>query len=315
MLSILFSQCVGNQGHKELKLAHGLPVGHPVSKAIEYLAKRCDEISGGELTIKIYPSGQLGSEQQNVELLQLGSLAMTKVSAAVLEGFSQDYKPLGLPYIFRDKKHYFDVCDSEIGKDILLSTQKKWLRGMCFFDAGSRSFYSTKKQIKTPDDLKGMKIRVMKSKTAMDMVEALGGSPTPLSWGELYTALQSGVVDGAENNPPTFYNSHHFEVCKYYTLDEHASIPDVLIMSQVVWDGLTPKEQEVLQQAVNEAVVKQRELWAAAEEEALTELKKAGVTIFRPDKTLFSDKVSAMYESYKSNLVVYDYITRIKNLK
>lgn len=147
------------------------------------------------------------------------------------------------------------------------------------------------------------------------MVEALGGSPTPLSWGELYTALQSGVVDGAENNPPTFYNSHHFEVCKYYTLDEHASIPDVLIMSQVVWDGLTPKEQEVLQQAVNEAVVKQRELWAAAEEEALTELKKAGVTIFRPDKTLFSDKVSAMYESYKSNLVVYDYITRIKNLK
>ena len=312
---LLLAQCVDNQHHKELKLAHGLPVGHPVSKAMDFLAMRCKEISNGELTIKIYPSGQLGSEQQNVELLQLGSLAMTKVSAAVLEGFSEDYKALGLPYIFRDKKHYFDVCDSDIGKDILLSTKDKWLRGLCFFDAGSRSFYATKKQIKTPDDLKGMKIRVMKSKTAMNMVEALGGSPTPLSWGELYTALQSGVVDGAENNPPTFYNSHHFEVCKYYSLDEHASIPDVLIMSQWVWDQLSPKEQGYLQQAVNETVIKQRALWAAAEEEALGELKKAGVHIFKPDKTLFSEKVGPMYESYQSQPVVYDYITRIKNLK
>ena len=311
----LFSQCTDHQKGKELKLAHGLPVGHPASEAMEFFAQRCKEISNSALTIKIYPSGQLGSEQQNVELLQLGSLAMTKVSAAVLEGFSEDYKVLGLPYIFRDKKHYFEVCDSDIGKDILLSTEKKWLRGLCFFDAGSRSFYSTKKQIKTPDDLKGMKIRVMKSKTAMKMVEALGGSPTPLSWGELYTALQSGVVDGAENNPPTFYNSHHFEVCKYYTLDEHASIPDVLIMSQVIWDKLTPKEKEYLQLAVKETVIKQRALWAAAEEEALTELKKAGVTIFSPQKSLYSDKVSSMYESYKSHPKVYDYITRIKNLK
>lgn len=315
LVPFLLSQCVGNQGHKELKLAHNLPVGHPVSEAMEFLAKRCDEISEGALTIKIYPSGQLGSEQQNVELLQLGSLAMTKVSAAVLEGFSEDYKALGLPYIFRNKKHYFNVCDSDIGNDILMSTKKKWLRGLCFFDAGSRSFYSTKKQIKTPDDLKGMKIRVMKSKTAMNMVKALGGSPTPLSWGELYTALQSGVVDGAENNPPTFYNSHHFEVCKYYTLDEHASIPDVLIMSQVVWDKLSQKEKEYLQLAVKETVVKQRELWAAAEGKALTELKKAGVTIYEPQKTLYSDKVASMYESYKSQPVVYDYITRIKNLK
>lgn len=315
VLPLLLLQCIDNQGHKELKLAHGLAVGHPVSKAMEYLAERCEEISNGELTIKIYPSGQLGSEQQNVELLQLGSLAMTKVSAAVLEGFSEDYKVLGLPYIFRDKQHYFNVCDSDIGTDILLSTKKKWLRGLCFFDAGSRSFYSTKKQIKTPDDLKGMKIRVMKSKTAMNMVEALGGSPTPLSWGELYTALQSGVVDGAENNPPTFYSSHHFEVCKYYTLDEHASIPDVLIMSQVIWDELTQKEKKYLQQAVKETVVKQRALWAGAEEEALNELKKAGVTIFKPQKSLYSEKVSSMYESYKSQPTVYDYITRIKKLK
>lgn len=314
-LPFFFGHCKSNQEQKELKLAHGLPVGHPVSKAIDFLSTRCAELSDGALTIKIYPSGQLGSEQQNVELLQLGSLAMTKVSAAVLEGFSEDYKALGLPYIFRDKEHYFNVCDSDIGNDILLSTENKWLRGMCFFDAGSRSFYSTKKEINTPDDLVGMKIRVMKSKTAMNMVKALGGSPTPMSWGELYTSLQSGVVDGAENNPPTFYNSHHFEVCKYFTLDEHSSVPDVLIMSKVIWEKLTPKEQKILQQAVNDAVIKQRELWAEAENEALKELKKAGVKIIYPDKTLFSEKVSGMYESFKSNPKIYDYISRIKNLK
>lgn len=315
LLPFAFGQCTQVQHHKVLKLAHGLPNDHPVSKSIVFLAQRCDELSNGELTIKIYPSGQLGSEQQNVELLQLGSLAMTKVSAAVLEGFSKDYKALGLPYIFRSKEHYFQVCDSDIGKDILLSTEKKWLRGMAFYDAGSRSFYSTKKTIRTPDDLAGMKIRVMKSKTAMKMVEALGGSPTPMSWGELYTALQSGVVDGAENNPPTFFASHHYEVCKHYTLDEHASIPDVLIMSKYIWDHLTPKEQEVLQQAVNESVVKERALWAAAENDAFVALKKAGVEIIRPDKTLYSAKVQAMYEDYKSDPKVYDYITRIKNMK
>lgn len=295
-----------------LKLAHGLPVDHPVHKAMEMMAKRLDELSENKMKIKIYPSGQLGSEQQNVELLQIGSLAMTKVSAAVLEGFAEEYKVLGLPYIFTSKKHYYNVCDGDIGKEILLSTQKKWLRGLCFYDAGSRSFYSTKKMIKTPDDLKGMKIRVMKSKTAMEMVNALGGSPTPLSWGELYTALQSGVVDGAENNPPTFYASHHYEVCKNYSLDEHASIPDVLIMSKVVWDKMTKQEQKWLQQAADESVTEERRLWAAAEENALREIKKAGVVVFRPDKNLFSEKVKNIYDSYKNNKKIYNYLTRIQ---
>ncbi len=295
-----------------LKLSHGLPVDHPVHKAMEVMSKRLFELSDGKMQIKIYPSGQLGSEQQNVELLQIGSLAMTKVSAAVLEGFAEEYKVLGLPYIFTSKRHYYSVCDGDIGKEILLSTQKKWLRGLCFYDAGSRSFYSTKKMIKTPSDLNGMKIRVMKSNTAMEMVKALGGSPTPLSWGELYTALQSGVVDGAENNPPTFYASHHFEVCKKYSLDEHASIPDVLVMSKVVWDKLSKHEQKWLQQAADESVIEERKLWAAAEQHALKEIKKAGVEVFKPDKKLFSDKVQHIYDSYKNNKNIYGFIKRIQ---
>ncbi len=311
-ISVALMQCSTKETGKTLKLAHGLPVNHPVSKAMVFLSERCAELSHNQLRIKIYPGGQLGSEQQNVELLQIGSLAMTKVSAAVLEGFAPDYKAIGLPYLFRDKQHSFDVYDGDIGRDLLLCTEKKWIRGLCFYDAGSRSFYTKEKAITRPSDLSGLKVRVMKSKTAMEMVTALGGSPTPLSWGELYTALQSGVVDGAENNPPTFYSSHHYEVCKYFSLDEHASIPDVLIISKVVWDKLSKKEQDILTQAVKESVKVQRKLWADAENEALAALKKEGVQINYPDKQPFSDQVAKMYDGFKNQPIVYDYIKRIQ---
>jgi len=277
------------------------------------MATRLQELSGGKLTIQIYPSGQLGSEQQCVELVQIGSLAMTKVSAAVMESFTDDYKVLGLPYLFRSKQHAFNVLDGDIGKDILLSTEKRWIRGLCFYDAGSRSFYTVSKPIHKPEDLKGLKIRVMKSKTALEMVKAMGGSPTPLSWGELYTALQSGVVDGAENNPPSFYTSHHYEVCKYYTLDEHTTVPDVLIINKKVWDKLTKKEQQWLQQAANESVQVERKLWAESVKHSLETVKKAGVEIILPDKSLFRARVSPVYKEYEEQKVINDYITRIQN--
>lgn len=309
---LIFSSCGELKKYNTLKLAHGLPTDHPVHKAMEFMADRCKEISDGKLQIKVYAGGQLGSEQQCVELLQIGSLAITKVSAAVMESFTDDYKVLGLPYIFRDEAHAFKVLDGEIGKELLLSTENKWIRGLCFYDAGSRSFYTINKPIITPDDLKGMKIRVMKSKTAMDMVQLLGGSPTPISWGELYTALQSGVVDGAENNPPSFYTSHHYEVCKHYSLDEHTSVPDVLIISQHVWNDLTEQEKEWLQQAANESVPVERKLWAESVKHSLEEVEKAGVTIYRPDKKPYREKVKDVYESYRDQEVIYSYIKRIQ---
>ena len=309
---LLFSQCRTSENTKTIKLAHGLPVEHPVHKAMVFMQERLAEISKGKLTIQIYPSGQLGSEQQCVELLQIGSLAITKVSAAIMESFADDYKVLGLPYLFRSKEHGFKVMDGEIGRELLLSTESKWLRGLCFYDAGSRSFYTISKPIVTPEDLTGLKIRVMKSKTAMEMVQALGGSPTPLSWGELYTALQSGVVDGAENNPPSLYTSHHYEVCKYYSLDEHSSVPDVLIISKTIWDRLNDQEQKWLQQAVNESVPVERKLWAESVEESLRIVQEAGVKINYPDKDLFREKVKSIYEGYKSNETIYSYIQRIQ---
>lgn len=312
---LLLAACGHQQQGKVLKLAHGLDPSHPVHQAMVHMADRCKEISNGELTIDIYPSGQLGSEQQCVELLQIGSLAITKVSAAVMESFTEEFKVLGLPYIFRSKEHSFSVLDGEIGDELLLSTEPFWIRGLCFYDAGSRSFYTIDRPITHPDDLKGMKIRVMKSITAMEMVKAQGGSPTPISWGELYTALQSGVVDGAENNPPSFYTSHHYEVCKYYSLNEHTMVPDVLIISQKVWKKLTDQEKEYLQQAADESVVVERKLWAESEKESLRIVQESGVEINYPDKEPFAEKVEELLESYRENEKLFDLITRIREVK
>ena len=312
---VLFTGCKSGNQAKVLKLAHGLDPTHPVSQAMEHLADRCKEISDGALQIETYPSGQLGSEQQCVELLQIGSLAITKVSTAVMESFTQEYKALGIPYLFRSREHAFKVLDGEIGDDLLKSTEPYWIRGLCFYDAGARSFYTINTPIHHPDDLEGLKIRVMKSITSMENVKAQGGSPTPISWGELYTALQSGVVDGAENNPPSFYTSHHYEVCKYYSLNEHTMVPDVLIMSLRIWQDLSEQEKKWLQQAVDESVGVQRKLWAESEKESLQKVQEAGVKVIRPDKEPFAERVSHIPGLYKDQPAVYNLIQRIKEEK
>jgi len=240
---------------------------------------------------------------------------MTKVSTGSLENFSPNIKVFGLPFLFRDRQHSYSVLDGPIGRDLLSGTEKYWLKGLAYYDAGARSFYTKEKKINSPEDLDGLKIRVMESKTAFDMVKALGGSPTPISFGELYTSLQQGVVDGAENNPPSFYLSRHYEVCKYYTLDEHTILPDVLLMSTHIWDSFSDQEKGWLSQAVKESVIEQRKLWAESEKQSLDAVKEAGVEIIIPDKTLFSKKSKKILESYKEDEVLYDFINRIKNTK
>ncbi len=312
LLGVIFYSCAFKEKQKVLKLAHILDPSHSVHKAMLFMAEQVEKKSRGKLLIQIYPSGQLGAERECLELLQIGSLAITKVSAAVMEGFIEDYKVLGLPYLFEDKEHTYRVLDGEIGKRLLHSGEKIWLRGLCFYDAGSRSFYTKEKPVNSPGDLKGMKIRVMKSITAVNMVQALGGSPTPIAWGELYTALQSGVVDGAENNPPSFYLSRHYEVCNYYSLDEHTTIPDVLLISRIIWDKLSDEEKKWVQEAADESVVYQRVLWQESEQEALEGVQKAGVKIIYPDKSAFSRQVAPLYDAYKTNEKIYNLIMEIK---
>jgi tripartite ATP-independent transporter DctP family solute receptor len=311
MLSLVFS-CSQISNTKTIKLAHGLDVNHSVHKAMVKMGEDLINISGGKMQLEIYPSQQLGTERECIELLQIGSLDMTKVSVGVMENFAPRMKVFGLPYLFKDRQHSFNVLDGPIGQELLNEGTKFWIKGLAYYDAGSRSFYTKDKPINSPEDLKGLKIRVMESVTAMDMVKSLGGSPTPISWGELYTSLQQGVVDGAENNPPSFYSSRHYEVCKYYSLDEHTVLPDVLIMGTHIWDKFTAQEKKWMQEAVNKSVIYQRKLWAAAEKEALDEVKKAGVTIVKPDKTLFSDVVKGVYNQYKENEDMSSLIDRIK---
>ncbi|MHA6249307.1 TRAP transporter substrate-binding protein [Pontibacter sp. CAU 1760] len=304
--------CQKVTGKKEVKLAHSLEVSHPVHLAMVYMADRVREKSGGNLTIDIYPNSQLGSERESVELLQIGSLGMTKVSAATMESFAPNLKVLSLPYIFQGKEHYYSVLDGKIGADLLTEGEQYWLRGLTYYDAGSRSFYTANKPISTPADLKGLKIRVQASNTAISMVNSFGGAATPISTSEIYTALQQGVVDGAENNPPTFYLSRHYEVAKHYAINEHTMVPDILLISTRVWEDLTPQQQQWLQEAADESAVVQRKLWHEAEEEALREVKKAGVEITYPDKAPFAKMVEPLFESYKGEPEVYELIRRIR---
>lgn len=314
IFALLVSGCTELQDVRVLKLAHVLDVSHPVHKAMEFMNTTLMERSGGKMRIDIYPSGQLGAERELIELLQIGSLAMTKVSASPMESFVPEMKVFSIPYVFRDNDHFWKVLNGEIGKSLLLSGQDYFLRGLCYYDAGSRSFYTKEVPVNEPADLTGLKIRVMKSMTAVKMVQSLGGAATPISWGELYTALQQGVVDGAENNPPSFYLSKHYEVCKYYALDEHTSVPDILLMSTKVWDGLNEEQKQWLQEAADASAEYQRSLWSEASQQALDEVQKAGVTVLYPDKEPFRKSVRGMHDSYK-NTRVYDLLVRINEVK
>ncbi|WP_408034009.1 TRAP transporter substrate-binding protein [Teredinibacter purpureus] len=294
-------------------MAHSLDINHPVHQAMVFMANRLGEVSDDAMRLDIYPGGQLGSERESIELLQIGSLAMTKVSSSPLEGFVPEMKVFSMPYVFRDHEHYWDVLNSDIGKELLLSGEKVRLRGLGYFDAGSRSYYTVDKQVLSPEDLQGMKVRVQNSQTSVRMVRAMGGSGTPISWGELYTALQQGVVDGAENNPPSFYSSKHYEVSKFYTLNEHTSVPDIVLISSYVWNSLSEQEQIWLQSVMDEAVEYQRALWLKASDEALVAVEAAGVTVVRPNKTPFMDAVIDMQESY-SGTPAYEILKRIREL-
>ncbi len=280
---------------------------------MEVFASSLRERSAGEMDVKIFPDGQLGSEREVLELLQIGSIAMTKVSAATMANFAPEYEVLGVPYLFRSKDHMFSVLEGATGKKILNSGSDFLLKGLCFYDAGSRSFYTVERPIKTPTDLNGMKIRVMNHQMSVDMVNAMGGAATPMAYGELYSALEQGVVDGAENNPPSFVTSRHYEIAKYYTLDEHSSVPDVLVIGTSYWAALSAQQQTWLQAAASESATAQKVFWRENVEECMKTLKTAGVEIFRPEKSMFAESsaqvVAAFSKDPKMKLLV-DAISR-----
>lgn len=312
ILLLMLAGCAEDHDVRELRLAHSLDVTHPVHLGMAYMADRVEELSDGQLRVKIYPNGQLGGERETAELLQLGSVDITKVASSVIENFVPAMGVFTLPYLFDDQDHYWEVFTSDVGRSILLEGESVWLRGLTYYDAGFRSFILRDRPVEHPQDLRGMKVRVMPSPLNIQMVNALGGHATPMALGELYTAIQQGVVDGADGNPPTMYQTKLFEVCRYYVLDEHSSPPDVLLISTHTWEDLTDQQRAWLQQAVDESAIYQREIWDESSERALEAMAQEGLQIIYPDKEPFRQAVEPMYERLRgSELAVW--IDRIRD--
>lgn len=304
----------GSSGRVVLKFAHSLDQAHPVHAAILHFAERVDAVSGGAVQVQVFPNGQLGSEPECIEQLQRGALAMVKSSAAAMEGFVPEMAVFSFPYLFRDDTHFWSVANGDIGRQLLAAGASKGIHGLCYYDAGARSFYTVDKPVLVPGDLKELKIRVQASKMARDLVLTLGGGPTPIPWGELYTALQQKMVDGAENNPPSFLSSRHYEVARHYSLNEHTRVPDLVIFSQKIWDSLSPQTRAWLDQAAAESVVFQRRLWAEKTAEALAAVEKAGVTVHRPDRADFVAATAGMLREYDGT-PLGDLAERIRAIK
>lgn len=304
---------------KTVTIAHALPVTHPVHKGIEEFGRELASLSGGTMKVNIFPSEQLGSETVCLEKTQQGEIDITKVSSAPIGNFVPVFKIFSLPYLFRDRDHFWRVLDGEVGVSLLEALEKNeegsssGLVGLTYLDAGSRSFYATR-PMNSPADLTGLKIRVMQDPVAESTVKALGASAVTMSFGELYTSLKQGGVDGAENNPPSLLSSRHFEVCKHYMLDEHSRIPDVLIAGSKFWDKLSEVEKAWVREAAKRSSIFQRELWERDTESALEELEKAGVTITRPDPTAFQELTTGVVKEFATGTRM-DFVNRIKEVK
>jgi tripartite ATP-independent transporter DctP family solute receptor len=281
-----------------LKAADDQPEDYPTTMALKYMGKLLDERSNGRIQVQVYGGAQLGQAQETIKMTQAGTIAFNRVNAAPLVSVSPAMGVFSMPYLFRDEGHLWKVLEGSVGKGLLKGMESSNLVGLAYYDSGARSFYTKGKLIKIPADMKGMKIRVQPSKIFVDLINSLGAVPMPMSYGDVYSGLQTGIVDGAENNPPSLWTSKHYEVAKYYSLDEHSMVPEVLLMSKKVWDGLSPADQKLIARAAQDSVAEQRKLWNAFVQESMNELVAKGVVIVKPDKAPFQKAVQPVYAKY-----------------
>lgn len=283
-----------------LTLSHSLSETHTVHIAMEEFAQKVNERTKGRIQVQIFPNGQLGSETESMEQLMAGVIAMTKVSAPGLATYNEAYHTFGLPYIFDDTEDFYHVMDSQPMRDFFLSSEDDGFVTLTYYTSGARSFYTKDKAIRKPEDLKGLKIRVQDMKSQTDMLEALGGTPVAMSYGDVYTAMQTGIIDGTENNETALTTGKHGEICKVFSKDEHAMIPDVLVMSSKVWRTISPEDQEIILQAAYESTESHKTAWDAAIREAVEEAESTmGVTFVEDvDKDAFRAATEDMVEEY-----------------
>ncbi|MEC1523667.1 TRAP transporter substrate-binding protein [Neobacillus niacini] len=294
-----------NSGTKEeekpsytFRLADNQPPDYPTVLGDKKFAELVEERTDGRIKIEVYPSAQLGDEKSVLEQVQLGAIEFTRINSSPLAEFNNQFTPIGLPYVFESEDHLWNFLNGDMGTKLLDGLEQSKMKGLAFYDSGSRSFYATK-ELKGVEDLKGLKIRVQQSKINIDFMAALGASATPMPYGEVFSALQTGIIDGAENNLPSLDSSNHYQEAKNLILDHHQRIPEVLLISKVAWDKLDKEDQKIVKQAALDSVETQRAEWDKYEQKSEKKLKDAGVTFTEvKDIKPWKEAVKPMVDEY-----------------
>ncbi|MGD1817005.1 MAG: TRAP transporter substrate-binding protein [Pleomorphochaeta sp.] len=280
-----------------LRLADNQPIGYPTVVGDEKFAELVEEYSNGRIKVEVYPQATLGDEKSCIEQVQFGGIDFTRVSISPLASFNPLLNALQMPYLYRNADHMWNVLNGEIGDYFLQSMEDSGFVGLTYFDSGARSFYNTIKPVYTVSDLSGMKIRVQESDLMMGLVEALGATPTPMSYGDVYSALQTGVIDGAENNWPSYDSSNHYEVAKFYSIDQHTRVPEMLLASKTTMDKLSQEDQEIIKRAAKDCQATQIAAWAEYAQKSQEKVKAAGCQINEiTDQAEFANAMQPLYD-------------------
>jgi tripartite ATP-independent transporter DctP family solute receptor len=295
-----------------LKSADVHPDGYPTVEAVKYFGSLLEKRTNGRYKVQVFHSSQLGGEKDTIEQTRFGVIELNRINMGPFNNLIPETVVPSLPFIFRSVDHMRKTMDGPVGDEILKAFEPHGLVALAFYDSGARSFYNSKRPINTPADLKGMKVRVIQSDLFLDMVNALGANATPMPPGEVYSAIQTGVVDGAENNWPSYDSFRHAEVAKYYSLTEHSMSPEVLVMSKKTFDKLSPEDQKAVQESAKDSVAKMRELWEAREKEAEKKIRAGGSQINTVDKQPFIDAMKPVYDKYVKGEKVKDLVSRIQ---
>jgi len=294
----------GSLAQTVLKSSDTHPDGYPTVEGVKFFGELVKERTQGRYAVEVYHSAQLGQEKDTIEQVRSGVIELNRVSMAPFNGTVKETIVPALPYLFRSEDHMHKVMDGAVGDQIKAAFEPAGLVVLAFYDAGARSFYNKTKPINSVDDMKGLKFRVIQSDIFVDMVAALGANATPMPYGEVYSAIETGVIDGAENNFPSYDTAKHYEVAKHYSLDEHTILPEVFVMNKAAWDKLTPEDQAIFKQAAADSVAKQRELWSAKVAESRKIVEGAGTQIVNPDKQGFIDAMKPVYEKHVTDDVL-----------
>ena len=295
-----------------MALAHNMQEDHAVNKALVAWAADVFEKSGGSIEIEIFNNGVLGTETECLQQVQQGTLEMTKVSAGSLDSFVTEWNALSVPYVFKDRDHLYKVMNSDIAQDMYMLSESQGFVGLTWLESGVRCFYTKNTPIRTPADLKGLKIRTMQSQMAIAMMQAFEASSTAQSYSEAITAMSTGVIDGAENNVTALRD--FIDCTKYYCYDEHTMIPDIIVISSNVWNSLTDNQKKILQETAVDMTANYRQLWADFENEVIELANAKGIEFITDvDKGAFQDAVKSIYEDLEKNSPsTYEFVKRIQ---